>query len=75
MVGAFLAKRTAHKVLESGFYWPFIFKNAYNFYKSCEKYQRTDNITHTNQMSLTNIFISTIFYVWGIDLWVNFLLL
>ena len=35
--GHFGAKRTAHKVLESGFYWPSIFKDAYHFCKSCEK--------------------------------------
>jgi hypothetical protein len=34
--GHFGAKRTTHKVLESGLYWLFIFKDAYHFYKSCE---------------------------------------
>jgi len=65
--GHFGAKRTAHKVLESGFYWLSIFKDAYHFCKSCEKCQRTCNITHKNQMPLTNILVSEIFYVWGID--------
>ncbi|KAL9346349.1 hypothetical protein Peur_061202 [Populus x canadensis] len=65
--GHFGAKRTAHKVLESGFYWPSIFKDAYHFCKSCEKCQRTGNITHKNQMPLTNILVSEIFDVWGID--------
>jgi hypothetical protein len=63
----FGAKRTAYKVLESGLYWPSIFKDAYHFCKSCEKCQRTGNITHKNQMSLTNILVNEIFYVWGID--------
>jgi hypothetical protein len=57
----------AYKVLESGLYWRSIFKNAYHFCKSCEKYQRTGNITHKNQMPLTNILVSEIFYVWVID--------
>ncbi|KAL9399565.1 hypothetical protein Peur_008526 [Populus x canadensis] len=65
--GHFGAKRTAHKVLESGFYWPSIFKDAYLFCKSCEKCQKTGNITHKNQMPLTNILVSEIFDVWGID--------
>ncbi|KAL9375043.1 hypothetical protein Peur_018992 [Populus x canadensis] len=65
--GHFGAKRTAHKVLESGFYWPSIFKDAYHFCKSCEKCQKTGNITHKNQMPLTNILVSEIFDVWGID--------
>jgi len=63
----FGAKRTAHKVLENGFYWPFIFKDAYHFCKSCVKCQRTSNITHKNQMPLTNILVSENFDVWGID--------
>jgi hypothetical protein len=65
--GHFGAKRTAHKVLESGFYWPSIFKDAYHFCKSCEKCQKTGNITHKNQMPLTNILVSEIFDVWSID--------
>jgi hypothetical protein len=65
--GHFGEKRTAHKVLKNGFCWPSIFKDAYHFCKSCEKCQRTGNITHKNQMSLTNILVSEIFYVRGID--------
>ena len=65
--GHFGAKRTAHKVLESGLYWPSISKDAYHFCKSCEKCQRTGNITHKNQMPLLNILVSEIFFVWGID--------
>ena len=61
--GHFGAKKTAHKVLESSLYWPSIFKDAYHFCKSCEKCQRTGNITHKNQMSLTNILVSEVFYV------------
>ncbi|KAL9379588.1 hypothetical protein Peur_028070 [Populus x canadensis] len=41
--------------------------DAYHFCKSCEKCQKTGNITHKNQMPLTNILVSEIFDVWGID--------
>jgi hypothetical protein len=40
VVGILEQKRTAHKVLESGLYWPSIFKDAYHFCKSSEKFQR-----------------------------------
>jgi len=60
-------KKMAHKVLKSDLYWPSIFKYAYHFCKSYKKYQRTGNITHKNQILLTNILVSEIFYVWGID--------
>jgi len=65
--GHFGAKRMTHKVLESGLYWPFIFKDAYQFCKSCEKCQKTSNITHKNQIPLTNILVSEFYYVWDID--------
>ena len=57
----------AYKVLESGLYWPSIFKDAYHFCKSCEKCQRISNITHKNQMPITNILVSENFDIWGID--------
>ncbi|KAK5819272.1 hypothetical protein PVK06_024249 [Gossypium arboreum] len=65
--GHFGPKRTAHKVLECGLYWPTIFRDAFNFCKSCDKCQRTGNITKRNQMPLSPIYVCKIFYVWGID--------
>jgi hypothetical protein len=44
--GYFGAKIMAHKVLEIGLYWPFIFKDAYYFCKSWKKCQKISNITH-----------------------------
>ena len=35
--------------------------------KSREKCQKTGNITHKNNLPLTNILVSEIFDVWGID--------
>lgn len=35
--GHFGEKRTAHKVLENGFYWPTLFKDAYVFCKTCDR--------------------------------------
>ncbi|CAN6580777.1 unnamed protein product [Malus baccata var. baccata] len=42
--GHFGAKRTTLKVLESGFYWPSLFKDAYEFCATCDRCQRTDFI-------------------------------
>ena len=42
--GHFGSKRTTIKVLDSGFYWPTIFKDAYLFCKSCDRCQRTSKI-------------------------------
>ena len=65
--GHFGAKKTALKVLESGFYWPSLFKDAYIFCATCDKCQRMGNISSRNQMPLTPIHVVEIFDVWGID--------
>ncbi|KAK5826686.1 hypothetical protein PVK06_021612 [Gossypium arboreum] len=65
-VGHFGPKLTAHKVLECGLYWPTIFRDAYNFCKSCDKCKHTGNITKRNQMPLSLIHVCEILYVWGI---------
>ncbi|KAK8499659.1 hypothetical protein V6N12_002131 [Hibiscus sabdariffa] len=59
--------RTAAKVLQSGFYWPTLFKDAHNYYKACDKCQRTGNISRRNEMPLQCILEVELFDVWGID--------
>ncbi|CAN6695146.1 unnamed protein product [Malus baccata var. baccata] len=65
--GHFGTQRTAFKVLECGFYWPTIFRDARTFCMSCDRCQRTGNIGPKQQMPQTPIFSVEIFDVWGID--------
>ncbi len=65
--GHFSGQRTAHKVLESGFYWPTLNKDAHLFVKTCERCQMTGNISKRDQMPLRSIIAVEIFDVWGID--------
>ncbi|CAN6562546.1 unnamed protein product [Malus baccata var. baccata] len=65
--GHFGTQRTALKVLECGFYWPSIFRDARTFCMSCDRCQRTGNIGPKQQMPQTPIFSVEIFDVWGID--------
>ncbi|CAN6688478.1 unnamed protein product [Malus baccata var. baccata] len=65
--GHFGAKRTALKVLESGFYWPSLFKDAYEFCATCDRCQQTGNLGPRNQMPQTPILVVEIFDMWGID--------
>ncbi|KAL4366766.1 hypothetical protein GQ457_05G020870 [Hibiscus cannabinus] len=58
---------TAAKVLQSSFYWPTLFKDAHNFYKACDRCQRTGNISRMNEMPLQGIIEVELFDVWGID--------
>ncbi|KAJ9547531.1 hypothetical protein OSB04_020074 [Centaurea solstitialis] len=65
--GHFGANLTARKVLESGFYWPTIFKDAHTLIKSCDACQRAGNITKKDELSQQSISVSEVFDVWGID--------
>ncbi|KAH9763243.1 hypothetical protein KPL70_001093 [Citrus sinensis] len=65
--GHFSGHRTAAKVMQSGYYWPTIFKEAYEFVKYCDRCQSTGNITSRHEMPLTNILEVEVFDVWGID--------
>ncbi|KAM1721192.1 hypothetical protein ACFX12_022759 [Malus domestica] len=65
--GHFGTQRTALKVLESGFYWPTLFKDARTFCITCDKCQRTGTIGAKDQMLQTPIFNVEIFDVWGMD--------
>ncbi|GJW14801.1 reverse transcriptase domain-containing protein [Tanacetum coccineum] len=65
--GHYGAGITAKKVFESGFYWPTIFKDAARYVRECDACQRAENISSRNQMPLTNILISEVFDIWGID--------
>ncbi|XP_061356193.1 uncharacterized protein LOC133300632, partial [Gastrolobium bilobum] len=65
--GHFAGERTAAKVLMSGFYWPTLYKDARKFVESCDRCQRTGNISKRHEMPLNNIMEVEIFDVWGID--------
>ncbi|CAN6560283.1 unnamed protein product [Malus baccata var. baccata] len=64
--GHFGTQRTARKVLECGFYWPTLFKDARTFCIAYDRCQRTGNIGPKDQMPQNPIFNVEIFYVWGI---------
>jgi len=50
--GHFGAQHTATKVLQSGFYWPTMFKDANAFVTACDRCQHTGNISRRNEMPL-----------------------
>ena len=65
--GHFFEKRTAHKILQSGFYWPTIFRDCAEWVKLCDRFQKIGNISSINEMPLRGILVVQIFDVWGID--------
>ena len=65
--GHFGPQRTARKVLDCGFYWPTLFRDAYEFCRSCEQCQRVGGISWRNEMPQQPILFCEVFDVWGID--------
>ncbi|XP_058758788.1 uncharacterized protein LOC131632039 [Vicia villosa] len=65
--GHFSGDRTASKVLQSGLYWPSLFKDSQEMVKECDKCQRTGNISKRNQMPQNFMLEVELFDVWGID--------
>ena len=65
--GHFSARKTVDKILQAGFYWPTLFKDCFEFCKTCTRCQQLGGVTKRNMMPLTPILIIEIFDCWGID--------
>ena len=65
--GHFGGQRTTAKVLQSGFYWPTLFKDAHQFVSTCDKCQRMGNISRKDEPPMHPILEVELFDLWGID--------
>ncbi|XP_022152369.1 uncharacterized protein K02A2.6-like [Momordica charantia] len=65
--GHFAGRKTAAKVLQSGFFWPSIFQDAHIFTQGCNCCQRSGNLTRKHEMPLNPILEVELFDVWGIN--------
>nr|GEY22093.1 reverse transcriptase domain-containing protein [Tanacetum cinerariifolium] len=65
--GHYGANLTAKKVFDAGFFWPTIYKDAYEFVKNCDSCHRQGKISQRDEMPQNSIQICKIFDVWGID--------
>ncbi|XP_069144451.1 uncharacterized protein [Solanum lycopersicum] len=59
--------RTAHKILQCGYYCPTINQYAHGFVKACYKCQRDGCILRKQELPLNPILVIKLFDVWGID--------
>jgi len=50
--GNFADQRTGHKVLQIGYYWPTIFKDAKKFVQACDNCQRAGHRRQSDEMPL-----------------------
>ena len=55
--GHFSGEKTAHKILQSGFYWPTIFRDCAEWVKLCDRCQKIGNINSRNEMPLKGIMV------------------
>ena len=53
--GHFGGQRTTAKVLQSGFYWPSLFKDAHQFVSTCNKFQRMGSISRKDEPPMHTI--------------------
>nr|GEY73755.1 reverse transcriptase domain-containing protein [Tanacetum cinerariifolium] len=65
--GHYGASYTAKKVFNSGFYWPSIYKDAFELVKHYDSCQRQGKVSQKDEMPQNFIQICEIFDVWGID--------
>nr|GFB63484.1 reverse transcriptase domain-containing protein [Tanacetum cinerariifolium] len=65
--GYYGANYTAKEVFDSGFYWPIIYKDAFELVKNCDSCQRQGKISQRDEMPQNSIQVYEIFDVWGID--------
>ncbi|GJT33016.1 reverse transcriptase domain-containing protein [Tanacetum coccineum] len=65
--GHYGANFTAKKVFDAGFYWPTIYKDAYELIKTCDACQRQGKISQRDEMPQNAIQVCEIFDLWGID--------
>ena len=63
--GHFAGERTAHKILQSYFYWPTLFKDFFEWVKHYDKCQRMGNISRRKEMPLQGILVVQIFLCLG----------
>ncbi|XP_057446004.1 uncharacterized protein LOC130738113 [Lotus japonicus] len=65
--GHYNGQRTTVKVLQSGFYWATLFKDAHFHVQRCDECHRAGSITKTNEMPLQSILEVEVFDCWGMD--------
>eukprot|EP00253_Pinus_taeda_P007791 PITA_07791 len=65
--GHFAEKRTTHKVLQTGYYWPTIFKDAKKFAQACDSCQRAGRPGQVDEMPLRPQLVIEPFERWALD--------
>jgi hypothetical protein len=65
--GHFADKRTTHKILRMGYYWPSLFKDAKKYVRACDSYQRVGQPNHRVEIPLNPQIVLEPFERWALD--------
>ncbi|XP_024010410.1 uncharacterized protein LOC112085429 [Eutrema salsugineum] len=65
--GHFATFKTVSKVLQAGFWWPTMFRDAHAFISQCDACQRRGKISKRHEMPQNFILEVEVFDCWGID--------
>ena len=65
--GHFGVQRITTKVLQSGFYWPSLFKDVHQFVCTCDKCQRMGGISKRDEPPMRTILKVELFDFWGMN--------
>jgi len=65
--GHFAATATAHKILHYSYYWPMIFKDAFEYVRKCEPCQRAAGCQNLAALPLHTIIERVPFVKWGLN--------
>jgi hypothetical protein len=65
--GHFADKRTTHKILRMGYYWPSLFKDAKKYVQVCDSCQRVGQPNHRDEIPLNPQIVLESFERWALD--------
>eukprot|EP00253_Pinus_taeda_P005550 PITA_05550 len=65
--GHFADKQTTYKVLQLGYYWPFVFRDSKAYVKQCDNCQRTGRPILSDEMPLKPQVLIEPFEQWALD--------
>eukprot|EP00253_Pinus_taeda_P021131 PITA_21131 len=65
--GHFADRRNTHKVLQTRYYWPTIFKDAKKFVQACDSCQRAGRTSQSDEMPLKPQLVIEPFERWALD--------
>jgi hypothetical protein len=65
--GNFADKRTTHKILRMGYYWPSLFKDENKYVRACDSCQRVGQPNHIDEIPLNPQIVLEPFERWALD--------